>query len=72
MIGEVEFLGIFLSTLMPCFFVGLILSQALRILMKSRDLYRFIWHPPLFDLALLFVCVAVAVGGLRLINMAIN
>jgi hypothetical protein len=71
MIGEIEFLGIFISTLIPCFFVGLILSLFVRSFMKKRDLYKFVWHPPLFDLALLFVCVALAVHSLRFMNWII-
>ena len=72
MIGEIDFSGIFISTLVPCVIVGSILSLIVRKQMKNRDLYKFVWHAPLFDLAILFVCVGIAVGGLNLINTILS
>lgn len=55
MIGEFSFYGIFFPWLMIQGLITLALSWALRKVFARAGLYRFVWHPALFDTALFFV-----------------
>ena len=52
MIGETSFYGLYLPWLMPLALAALGALWALRRLLAATDLYRHIWHPALFDVAL--------------------
>ncbi len=52
MIGEASFFGLYLPWLMLLAGGALLLSWALRRLLAAAGLYRWVWHPALFDLAL--------------------
>jgi hypothetical protein len=52
MIGELSFYGLYLPWLMPLALAALALSWGLRRLLSAAGLYRHIWHPALFDMAL--------------------
>jgi hypothetical protein len=51
----VEFLGFYLPPLALCAAVAVVLFLALRWLLARLGLYRFVWHRPLFNLALYVV-----------------
>lgn len=55
MIGELDLYGVFLPPLLLWLALALPLSAALRRLLDRAGAYRFVWHRPLFDLALLVV-----------------
>ena len=55
MIGEINLFGVFLPPLLVWVGVALVISASLRWLLAKAGAYRFIWHRPLFDLALLVV-----------------
>ena len=55
MIGEIDLFGVFLPPLLVWLGIGLVLSTALRWALYRRGLYRYVWHRPLFDLALLVI-----------------
>jgi hypothetical protein len=59
MIGEIDLFGVFLPPLLVWLAIGLLLSAALRAILRRLGLYRYVWHRPLFDLALLVILTGV-------------
>lgn len=55
MIGEIDLFGVFLPPLLVWLGIGLLLSAATRWVLLRLGLYRYVWHRPLFDLALLVI-----------------
>jgi GH15 family glucan-1,4-alpha-glucosidase len=55
MTGEVDLYGILLPPLLVWLGVALLASAALRWGLTRLGVYRFVWHRPLFDLALLII-----------------
>jgi hypothetical protein len=55
MIGEIDLFGVFLPPLLVWLGIALLLSTALRAVLHRSGLYRYVWHRPLFDLALLII-----------------
>jgi hypothetical protein len=55
MIGEINLFGVFLPPLLVWLGIGLLLSTLLRATLSRLGLYRYVWHRPLFDLALLVI-----------------
>jgi hypothetical protein len=62
MIGEVSLYGLYFPPLLLLTLAALVVSNLLGRALARLGLYRFVWHPALFDLAL-FVIV---LGGLSL------
>lgn len=52
MIGEASFYGLYLPWLMLLAGGALVTSWVLRRLLAAAGVYRWVWHPALFDLAL--------------------
>lgn len=52
MIAEIDLYGVFISNLLPCVLLAMLLTALLRRLLLLAGAYRFVWHRPLFDLAL--------------------
>lgn len=52
MIGELSFYGLYMPWLMPLALAALGVLWGLRRLLAATGLYRHIWHPALFDIAL--------------------
>jgi hypothetical protein len=63
MIGELDFLGIFLSPLLPALFLALAIGVMLRRLLRRRDFYRFVWHPALFDFSCFVLLLGLVLGA---------
>ena len=57
MSGEIDLYGVFVSPLLLWVAIALPLTALLRRLLARAGLYRFVWHRPLFDLALLVMMV---------------
>lgn len=53
MTGEVDLYGVFVPSLLLWVGAALPLTAGLRRLLARFGFYRFVWHRPLFDLALL-------------------
>jgi len=51
MIGTTNFLGMYLPWLMPLAVITLFLTWIVRRVFAAFGLYRWIWHPALFDMA---------------------
>jgi len=61
MTGEIDIYGVLFPPLLVWLGLALILSAGVRLLLTRLRLYRFVWHRPLFDLAILVIltgCVA--------------
>jgi uncharacterized membrane protein len=61
MTGEIDIYGVLFPPLLVWLGLALILSAGVRFVLTRFRLYRFIWHRPLFDLAILIIltgCVA--------------
>jgi hypothetical protein len=55
MISEVNIYGMFVSPMLLWVGAALLISSMVRRALGWLGLYRFVWHRPLFDLALLVI-----------------
>ena len=55
MIGEIDISGVLLPPLLVWVGVALVISAGLRWVLGKLGAYRYVWHRPLFDLALLVI-----------------
>jgi Protein of unknown function (DUF1656) len=62
MIGEIDVYGVFVSPLLIWVVITLPLVALLRRRLAQAGFYRFVWHRPLFDLALLIIVIGVVVA----------
>jgi hypothetical protein len=64
MSGEIDVYGVFIPTLLVWVGATLPLTAWLRRMLRRYGFYRFVWHRPLFDLALMVIVLGavVAVG----------
>jgi hypothetical protein len=62
MIGEIDLYGVFVSPLLIWVVIALPLTAILRRVLAWLGLYRFVWHRPLFDLALLVMMIGAVVS----------
>lgn len=53
---EIDVFGVLIPTLLVWLLVTSALCAMLRTVLQRADLYRFVWHRALFDLAV-FVCL---------------
>lgn len=63
MIGEVNIYGVFVPPLLVWVGAALPLTAVLRRLLRIVGFYRFVWHRPLFDFALLVIVLGVVVAS---------
>lgn len=52
MIGELNFCGVFMPSVMPLAILAFVVSLVMRVILRRIRFYRLIWHPGLFDAAL--------------------
>ena len=62
---EIDLLGVFVSPVLICLAVALVLSLTLRRILDKTDINRFVWNRALFDLSLLIVMTALFILSLR-------
>jgi hypothetical protein len=55
MTGELDVYGVFVPSLLLWVGASLPLTAGLRRLLRWSGVYRFVWHRPLFDFALLVI-----------------
>jgi hypothetical protein len=63
MIGELDLYGVFVPPLLVWTGVALPLTAILRRLLRWIGFYRFVWHRPLFDFALLVIVLGAVVAA---------
>ncbi len=61
MIKEINFAGVLLPPLMGYGLVAALLWLVARFALSHTGLYRFIWHPPLFNTALYVILLSIVV-----------
>ena len=62
MIGEVDVSGVFVPSLLLWVGAALPLTAVLRRVLRWCGFYKFVWHRPLFDLALLVIVLGAVVA----------
>ena len=65
MIGEVNFNGVFVPTVLIVAVVAALLLTVLRRLLARIGFYRIVWHGPLVNVALYILILAAITAGLR-------
>jgi hypothetical protein len=63
MIGEFDIYGVYLPAFAVVAAVSFALQVAIKRLMHACGLYRFVWHPALFDLAIYVILLAVTTAA---------
>lgn len=69
MIGHLNIYGVYVPTLLAMMLGAYLLKAGLRTLLTRLGFYRFVWHPPLFNLALYIIVLGVIftfIPGLKL------
>lgn len=62
MMGEIDLYGVFVPTLAVLMILTFAISLPVRRGLRACGVYRFVWHPPLFDLALYVILLGGAVA----------
>jgi hypothetical protein len=60
--GELDIYGVFIPTLLAWAIVGFVVSLFVRRLLAKLGFYKYVWHRPLFDIALLVVLIGTVVA----------
>ena len=63
MIKEINLDGIYLPPLLGCLVGTAVLWYVLRYLLNRIGVYRFVWHPPLFNTALYVMLLSAFVAA---------
>ena len=63
MIGEFDIYGVYFPALLILIGVALALTRLLRRALAKLGVYRWVWHAPLFDFALLIMVLGVCVAA---------
>jgi len=64
MIGEIDFYGVFVPSVLVLMLVAYLVSLAGRWVFERLGLYRFIWHRSIFDLGI----YVIALGGVVILS----
>ncbi|AGK59133.1 hypothetical protein HYPDE_37308 [Hyphomicrobium denitrificans 1NES1] len=59
--GELDIYGVFIPSLLAWAIVGFVASIFVRRLLAKLGFYKYVWHRPLFDIALLVVLIGTVV-----------
>ncbi|HUC16117.1 MAG TPA: DUF1656 domain-containing protein [Acetobacteraceae bacterium] len=63
MIGEVAIGGVFVMRMLVSLVIAMAIVALLRRMLAWCGVYRFVWHRPLFDLALLVIVLGGVVAA---------
>jgi hypothetical protein len=55
--GELDLYGIFIPSLLVWSIIAFVVSIFVRRLLAKLGFYKYVWHRPLFDVALLIVLI---------------
>ena len=59
--GELDIYGVFIPALLAWAIIGFIASLFVRRLLAKLGFYKYVWHRPLFDIALLIILIGTVV-----------
>lgn len=62
MIKEIDIMGVFVSPMVGFVIATFILHALVRMLLRRAGVYRWVWHPPLFNTALFVIILALLVA----------
>jgi len=62
MSGELDLSGVFVSSVLVSALIALVAAVVVRRLLAWTGVYRFIWHPALFDAAVFVILWATVVA----------
>jgi len=65
MIEEIDLYGVFLPSLLVWIVLAFLIILVLRRALAAFGIYKYVWHRPLFDMALYVVTVGVVVAIAR-------
>lgn len=65
MIEEIDIYGVFLPGLLVWMILAFVLTQALRWALTYAGAYTYVWHRPLFDIALYVIVLGFVVAVAR-------
>jgi hypothetical protein len=68
MTGEISLYGVFLPFLLPVLLVALVLAACVRSILTRLRIYRFVWHRPLFDLAVFVILLGGVSSAARMLG----
>ncbi len=66
---EIDVLGVYIAPIVPLMIVALLIMLALRWLALALGLFRWIWHPALFEFSVYVIVLTIVVitsGALKL------
>ena len=66
---EIDILGVYVAPIVPLMIVAFLVTLALRWVALALGLFRWIWHPALFELSVYLIVltgVVVTAGALKL------
>ena len=66
---EIDILGVYVAPIVPLMIVAFLVTLVLRWVALALGLFRWIWHPALFELSVYLIVltgVVVTVGALKL------
>lgn len=66
---EIDVLGVYVAPIVPLMIVAFLITLVLRWLALALGVFRWIWHPALFELSVYLIVltvVVVTVGALKL------
>ena len=71
MIGEFDIYGVYFPVFIVFAGLALLLQLAIKRLFDAFGVYRFVWHRPLFDLAIYVILLgAVTAAGASLLSLS--
>ncbi|AGS40281.1 MAG: hypothetical protein ACJA2Y_001163 [Cycloclasticus pugetii] len=68
MIGEIDIAGIFISPLLLCLLSAFIGRVMISTLFEKANIYKVVWHRPLFDMSLFFILLGISLKTFYLIT----
>jgi protein AaeX len=62
-IGEIDIYGVYFPVFVVFSAIAFLLQLVIRRLLDACGFYRFVWHRPLFDLAIFVILLGVVTAG---------
>ena len=63
MIGEFDIYGVYLPSFLVFATIAFLLQLAVKRMFDACGIYRYVWHRPLFDLAIFVILLGVVTAG---------
>ncbi len=60
---EIDVFGVYVAPIVPMMLVALVLTLALRWIAVAAGLFRWVWHPALFEFSVYIIVLAAVVAA---------